>query len=127
MTPPILKSAEYHSNREMLEKFLRVSPSPLDQFGTGSEFVQQQRAEAILEFTQSAMKAQNPMELRTLAEDIRKRYHSRIRDSETRNSGALPGWVRYGSMQEVIEAAKTGKIDKSTYEKYRNLFRYGAQ
>lgn len=120
----IFKSPEFRSGEEYIKGVLASVASPTDILGTGSLFERQQRASAILEFTQAAQRAQSPADLIQAREEITSRYLKRRTELKaTANATAGAGLIRYSTPDEVAKAGREGKLTPEEVSMHLNFFK----
>jgi hypothetical protein len=120
----VYKSIEYTSGKEYLGKVLRASASPADPLGEGTKEEQQQRAEAVLEFTQRSANAA-PSDLPKIRDEIADRYLKRRKDHAALQDplAAYRGRIRYNTPAEAAQAYREGKLSASQLEVHTNYFK----
>lgn len=118
----IYDTMEYRAGKDYIDKVLRTRATDRDPLGTGTLIEQQQRAEALLEFSQRAGSS-TKQDLSKLREEITERYLKR-RAAENRDPlAAFNGRTRYDTPQEAAQAYRDGKLSFEQLETHRNYFR----
>lgn len=120
----IFQTPEFKSGYDFIEKFLVTGPDPGDVYGVGSEFVRQQRATALLEFTTRVRDITNPAEIHTIREDVAQRYSKRIKDWTAEQKG-MPraGRTQYATPMELEAARRAGGVPDGEYAAWQAHFR----
>lgn len=118
----IFKTVEFTSGKEYLLKALRSTPAQFDFFGEGSAEEQQQRADAVLEFTQRAQHAPKE-DLPKIREEIANRV-LKLRATKTSDPvSQYRGRIKYNSATEAAQAAKDGKLSPEQLRTHYEYFK----
>ena len=108
----IFRSSEFRSGEEYIKGALAPQPDGgMDYMRVGTVFDRQQKAAALLEFSQAAQRAQSPQDLNVAREEIASRYLKRRKEMPDAAKGLEnAGLIRYSTPAEAAKALREGKL-----------------
>ena len=120
----IFKTSEFRSGEDYIKGALSSPAKDGDIMGVGAQFDRQQRAAAILEFTQAAKDVKTPQELNAAREEIVGRYLKRKKEMPAKDQGAdMAGLIRYSTPAETAAAARKGKLSEEELALHLKFFK----